>query len=165
MTNEKKTIEFPKRRKANDNPYTLGFNEDTQQYTVTFKDNFGEKQVITISEKLYLSFDQFELDDLKFLNQYDRHIEHSQQTELQLHFRTKNIIEDDFILLEKKFESEKLKRMIKQLPKVQCRRLKLYFFEGLNYEQIAKFENCSYQAISYSINIAIKNLKKIYFKT
>ncbi|MFI3326574.1 MAG: hypothetical protein R3Y35_10440 [Clostridia bacterium] len=39
MINEKKVVKFAKRRKANDNPYKLGFDKNTEQYTVEFKDS------------------------------------------------------------------------------------------------------------------------------
>ena len=50
---------------------------------------------------------------------------------------------------------------ISELPKIQRRRLILYYFVGLTYEQIAEMEGCSFQAIAKSVTIAEKNLKKL----
>ena len=48
----------------------------------------------------------------------------------------------------------------KQLPEVQKRRLQMYFFDGLTYEEIAVREGCSYQAVQKSIAAALKKIRK-----
>ena len=50
---------------------------------------------------------------------------------------------------------------INKLSDVQKRRIKMYYFEELNLEQIAKIEHTSFQMISKSIKQGIENLKKI----
>ena len=40
-----------------------------------------------------------------------------------------------------------LREGVNQLPEVQKRRLQMYFFDGLTYEEIAVREGCSYQAV------------------
>ena len=57
-------------------------------------------------------------------------------------------------------ENERLYRAISNLPEVQRRRLLLYYFGDLTYEQIAAEEGCTFQAIGKSIAAAEKNLKK-----
>ena len=47
------------------------------------------------------------------------------------------------------------------LPAIQKRRLVLYYFVGLTYEQIAEMESCSFQAIAKSVTTAEKKLKKL----
>lgn len=149
---------FPKRRKMDDNPYRLSFDKDLNSYIVVFKDAMNEIQRVAIDSDLYLIFDQFELNDLSILNEYDRHIEHLEQTEESLYHRAtqKRVnIEEEVI---KDITYQELKKEIVSLPDIQKRRLKMYFFEDLTLKQIAEIEDCSIRAVKYSIDIAIKKL-------
>ena len=47
-------------------------------------------------------------------------------------------------IVSESIEYEQLHRAVSELPEVQWRRLKLYFFGELTYEQIAKLEGCKY---------------------
>ena len=67
-------------------------------------------------------------------------------------------LEDEFI---RKSRFEDLINAINKLSDVQKRRIKMYYFEELNLEQIAKIEHTSFQMISKSIKQGIENLKKI----
>ena len=58
------------------------------------------------------------------------------------------------------FFAEIRRKAVSKLPEVQRRRLNLYFFGELTYEQIAKMEGCKYQAVQCSIKAAIKAIKK-----
>ena len=55
-----------------------------------------------------------------------------------------------------------LHRAISELPEIQKRRLILYYFQGLTYEQIAGMEGCTFQAVAKSIATAEKRLKKFF---
>lgn len=68
----------PKRRKNKDNPYELVSYTDTdnKEYIIAFKDSNGKYSEIKVSEEIFSVFNQFELDDLKIMNEYDQHIEH-----------------------------------------------------------------------------------------
>lgn len=79
--------ESPKRRKCKDNPYTLNYIEEKNIYTITFKDVKGHLNKVEVSEEVYRVFDKFELQDIKELNEYDRHIEHSEIFENNLESR------------------------------------------------------------------------------
>lgn len=46
------------------------------------------------------------------------------------------------------------------LPEVQRRRLLLYFFGEMTYEQFAAIEGCTKRAVKFSVDIAIEKLKK-----
>lgn len=72
----------PKRRKDKYNPYTLS--EKNGSYFLAFTDGQGVLQNMEISRELFEAFNGFELDDLSVLNEWDRHIEQSQQTEQSL---------------------------------------------------------------------------------
>lgn len=56
--------------------------------------------------------------------------------------------------------TEKLHRAIRTLPPVQRRRLVLYFYEGMTYEQIAEKEGCTKMPVKRSIDAAICKLRK-----
>ena len=153
--------ERPKRRKYRDNPYTLNYIEEKNIYMVSFKDIRGHLQKIEISEEVYKAFDKFELDDIKELNEYDRHIEHSEVFENNLEIRAKDksmSLEDEII---RKSTFDELKKAINKLPDIQRRRIVKYYFEDKTQQQIAKEEMVDIRAIQYSLNIALKKLKEI----
>lgn len=154
----------PKRRKYKDNPYTLNYIEEKNIYMVSFKDVKGKIQKVEVSKEVYRTFDSFELQDLAEMNEYDRHIEHSEIFENNLEVRAKDKPTglEDYIIQKSTFED--LRKAIDMLPEVQKRRIKLYYFNELNLEQIAKIERTSFQMISKSIKQAINNLKKILKK-
>ena len=104
---------------------------------------------------------RFELDDLSILNEWDRHYEHSELTEISLHNRAATPPESVEDTVFRNLRYEALHRAIKQLPETQRRRLVLYYFVGLTYAQIAEKEGCTFQAVGKSITAAEKRLKKI----
>ena len=79
----------PKRRKDKYNPYTIGTTEDGRHW-LTFSDGQGNRHHFEISAAVFALFDSFELDDLSYLNEVDRHYEHSELTEASLYDRAVN---------------------------------------------------------------------------
>ena len=80
----------PKRRKDKDNPYeifTAGINTAQPHYYLSFVDSSRVKRCMEIDKALFDAFDEFELDDLSFMNEVDRHYEQSEQTEQSLNRR------------------------------------------------------------------------------
>ena len=80
----------PCRRKDKDNPYeifSVGIDTDSPHFYVSFKDGQGVQICMEIDKAVFDLLDRFELDDLSFLNEWDRHIEHSELTETALHAR------------------------------------------------------------------------------
>ncbi len=152
----------PKRRKISDNPYTLQVINNT--YVVIFKDNTYKNHIVEVSEDVFNAMNSFELDDLKELNEFDRHIEHSLLLDEKLYIRAKNKpldLEDEII---RKSSFEDLKKAINTLPEIQKRRIKKYYFEEKNEYEIAKEENTTQQAINKNLHQAIKKLKEILKK-
>lgn len=152
--------ERPKRRKYKDNPYTLNYCEERNIYIVVFKDVRGHLQKVEVSREVYQAFDRFELDDIKELNEYDRHIEHSEVFENNLTERAmdKPMLVDEVV--ENQIINEELKEAIQNLPEIQRNRLKKYYFDDMSYEEIAREEHCSKVAIKYSIDIALEKISK-----
>lgn len=153
----------PKRRKHKDNPYTLMYFEE-KGYFIEFKDGKGEIQLVSISKRIYKEMDTFEKLDLKQLNEYDRHIEHSILYEEQL---VKRAIQKPKSVEEKVDEilcSDEIQKAIKELPTIQKNRIRKYYFEEKTLETIAKEEHCTKMAVKFSIDIALKNILKKFQK-
>lgn len=148
----------PNRKKDKYNPYTLIISDG--RYYLSFKDSRGELQSIEIDEVLYELFNRFELEDISYLNKLSRHIEHLELTEASLNDRAfckPESVEEE---VARNMEYELLHRAIEKLPEVQRRRLLLYFFGEMTYEQIAAIEGCTKRAVKFSVDIAIEKLKK-----
>lgn len=154
-------VDRPKRRRKMDNPYNLKIINNS--YYIIFKSNNKDNKV-EVTKEIFELMNKFELDDLKELNEFDRHIEHSELTEHSLNNRMlfkQESIED---LIIRKTSLDDLRKAINMLPEVQQRRIKLYYFDELNEKEIAKLENVSQKNISKSLAIAKNNLKEILKK-
>ena len=150
----------PKRRKDKYNPYTLSM-IDGKCY-LSFRDGQGVPHRLELDVKLYAVFDRFELDDLSYLNEVDRHYEQSELTEASLYDRAVHrpaTVEESAL---QSMEYAQLHRAISELPEIQKRRLILYYFQGLTYEQIAEMEGCTKRAVKFSVDIAVEKLKKFF---
>lgn len=155
----------PRRAKAKDNPYTIyttGSDTGHPKYILEFSDGQKRPQRLEIDQALYELFDQFELEDKRFLNEVDRHYEHIDLTEAEIEHRAafpKESLEEEIgrVLL-----YEELHKAIARLPDTQRRRLVLYYFQQLTYEQIAEMEGSRYQSVQESILSAIKKLRKFF---
>lgn len=151
----------PKRRKDKYNPYTIGTTEDGRHW-LAFTDGQGHRHHFEISAAVFTLFDSFELDDLSYLNEVDRHYEQSELTEASLYDRAVHrpaTVEESAL---QSMEYAQLHRAISGLPEIQKRRLILYYFQGLTYEQIAGMEGCTKRAVKFSIDIAVEKLKKSF---
>lgn len=151
--------EHPKRRKDKYNPYTIYENEGT--YFISFRDGQGKMNKMEISEELYAAFNEFELADLSYLNVWDRHIEQSDVWEPTLHERAVEVQESVEDIVLRNLQNEKVHSAIEQLPEVQKRRIKMYFFEGMTYEEIAERERCKHPAVLKSVKAALEKLRTI----
>lgn len=102
-----------------------------------------------------------ELQDKKEMNEYDRHIEHSELLEITLNKRAvhKSISVEDMVI--NSIFNEDLKIAINSLSEVQKRRIKKYYFDNMNLREIAEQEHCSIMSVKDSINLGIDKLRKI----
>lgn len=149
----------PNRKKDTQNPYTLSV-ENGIHY-ITFKDGQGQLHKMEVDSALFALFDEFELDDISYMNVVSRHYEFSELTEQSLNdraFQLPDSLEDTVF---RKLESRRLLNAIPKLPEVQRKRLILYYFHGLTYEQIAKLEGCTIMPVKRSIDRAIEKLRQI----
>ncbi len=150
----------PKRRKDKYNPYTIL--ERNGCHFISFHDGQCVPHEIEITKTLYNLFDAFELQDLSYLNKVDRHIEQSELTEAALHHRAFSMQASTEISALASIQNELLHRAIAKLTETQRRRLKLYYFGELTYDQIAAMEGCTFQAVAKSVNAAEKTIKKSF---
>ncbi len=148
----------PKRRRDKYNPYTIY--ELKGHYYISFKDGQGRLHEFEISRSIYKAFDTFELEDLKYLNAWDRHIEQTEVWEVTLDKRAFVKSRDFEESVMRNFQVEQLHKEINRLPKKQRKRLILHYFDAMTYEEIARKENCSIRAVEYSVHEAIHKLKK-----
>ena len=127
----------PKRRKDKYNPYTLTKIKD--KHILSFRDGQGVLQEITIDRELFELLDRFELDDLSFLNEVDRHYEHSELTEISLYNRAAALPEsvEDAVLRNLQYEA--LYNAIWKLSEAQRRRLICTTSEGLHTPKLQKW--------------------------
>lgn len=152
-----------KRRKDKYNPYSISKIGD--KYIIEFKMHSNEKQKVEISKEIYDIFNEYELIDISQMNKFDRHIEHSVLTESNLNKRkfNKEITVEDYVI--NSIKKQLLYKAISLLPKLQKKRIFLYYFEELTQKEIAKVEGSSVRAVQYSLNKALKNLKKFLKQT
>jgi len=148
----------PKRRTHRDNPYTLIIVNDN--YFVEFKDSLEKKQIVSISKEIFEAMDRFELDDLKELNEFDNHIEHSEIYEENLNKRVINKPEVLEIQAEKNILYEMLYSEISKLPDIQRKRFILYYFYDMTLKEIADMESCSISPVKRSIDRALEKISK-----
>ncbi len=153
-----------KRRKDKYNPYTLIEIKERNIYIVSFKNIYGTYSNIEVSKEIYDVFDKSELKELSQMNEFDRHIEHLEVSEniLEKRINEKQMLLEDYIIQQSTFEE--LSNAINLLSEAQKRRIKMYYFDDLKLEEIAKIEGTSFQMISKSINQGIINLRKLLKK-
>lgn len=149
----------PKRRKDKYNPYTLSVTDG--KYYLSFRDGQGIQHRLELDVKLYAVFDRFELDDLSFLNEQERHLDWTELNEELLSQRSaqKSAPVEDTVY--ESLQVQTLRKGLNRLPEVQKRRLQMYFFEGLTYEEIAVREGCTIMPVKRSIDRAVEKIKKI----
>lgn len=154
-------MDRPKRRKSKDNPYTLISNNN--RYFVIFSDVNNKKNIVEVSEQVFYTFDKFELEDKKELNEYDRHIEHSEIYDETLLKRTSLLdssIEDKIV---EKYTYNGLINAINSLPTAIKRRMILFYFDELSTSEIAIIDNCSDRMVRKSLERG-RELIKDYFE-
>lgn len=148
----------PKRRRDKYNPYKIY--ECNGRYYIAFKDGQGRHYEFEISRMLYEAFDSFELEDISYLNVWDRHIEQSEVWESSLNERSMEKPDTVEEIVFRNLQAEMIHKAIWKLPEIQRRRLILYFFGGLSFEEIGKREGCSKVAVKYTVDKALEKIKK-----
>lgn len=139
----------PKRRKDKNNPYTLSIADG--RFYLSFCDGMGVLHEMEIDGDLYRLLNIFELEDLSYLNEWDRHMEQSELSEETLEKRMQQTPLTVEETVYRAIWYEQLHQAIDHLPKIQHRRLILYYFYDFTYERIAEIEGCSVHSVFVSI--------------
>lgn len=153
-------VNIPVRNKSKDNPYTLGYDEEKNVYTVEFSDNKNIVHKVEITDKIYGAFDKFELEDVSQIHKYSKYIEHSEVYEETLNKRAMDKQLSVEEIVEYKVEIDDLKKAIDKLTSVQKRRIKKYYFENKTLQQIADEDGCSVASVKESLDSSITKLRK-----
>ena len=154
----------PKRRRDKDNPYelyTIGRDTEHPRYFVEFADGQNRKHCEEISKELYELLDSFELEDLSYMNECDRHRIKVSLSDVLIHQCAAEPVEPLQELIEMADDKERLHKAISMLSSVQQRRIQMYYFADMTYEEIAEAEQCSFQAVEKTLRKARKTILNI----
>ena len=149
------------------NPYTLLIDDNGEEkcYFAVFTDGAGKIVTTEISHELAsLMFGEFVRYERMLKRRDERYLEQSALTDETLSKRAKRkecSLEDAIC---QSFENEQLYRAIDSLPEIQKRRLKLYYFENMTFEQIGELEGCRKIAVKFSVERAKEKLKSFFEK-
>lgn len=127
--------------------------DEQKHYFILYKDNQYEYRV-EVSFEDYKKFWSFKSQIIRDNNNFNRYIEQSEQSESILYKKgiyKLNIVEDT---VHKKIINDKLYIAIDELNEIHRRRFIMYYLEEMTYEEIALEDDCSKQAVKYSIDIA-----------
>lgn len=140
--------------------YKLEYIEETEQYFIYFKDSVGEDCKLEIQKEVFDTYMQSRKEYRKIRNQYVRHEEQSEQTEISLYKKaivSKASVEDIVI---QKLSDNALRTAVKEVSEPHNRRLEMYFFGGMTVQEIALKEKKNDRTIRYSISKGIDEIAK-----
>ena len=171
--------EKPKRNRDKYNPYYLSSDRKNNVYIVTISsEDIPEDIEVDITREVFELMDDLEKNEARLIQQDKRHLKRSlyvvgndednltQEEKMEVLFYRKatnkpKSLEDKVI---EKLENAELNNALNSLSDMHRRRILLYFKHNLSLSQIAEIEGCSKTAVKYSIDKALEELRKNYFK-
>ncbi len=146
----------------NSNPYTIRMEKRDGEvhYMISFYDGQGDFRETEVSAEIAGELNVFVRKERNLRRWDERHIEQFFLSDEMIHKRiydSSGGIEQ--IIINKELAAY-LHKVINHLPQIQRRRFLFYFEEGLNYEQIAKYEGCTKQSVKESVDIAREKIRK-----
>jgi len=135
---------------------------DKPLVTITYKLANGSQICVEVSTSVQELLEQSDRQIRSQRRQDRRHLDFAVQTDDDFESSLLPAHEDTADLLERMERDSLLHEAIGKLTEVQQRRLRLYYFGGLTYSQIARLEGKNYRSVIDSINQAIKRLGKLY---
>lgn len=142
--------------------YTLEYLENENKYFISFKDSVENDCKIEISREIFEEYMISKRAYKKVQNEFDRHQEQSEQSEITLYKRSIEKVksaEEQYI---ENISKEKLKIAEKELTETQMRRIELHFIDKITIRDLAKMENVRKKQIEKSIQLGLKKLKKFF---
>ena len=140
--------------------YILEYDEEKKKYYISFKDFMNNECKLQIDKEIFNVYMKSKKAYKKIENEYDRHIEHSEIYENNINKRMLRKPKELSEIIDVQLVEKRLKDTLKELPEIQRRRLKKYYFQNKTFEQIAQEEKCTKRAIKFSVDIAIKKILK-----
>lgn len=128
---------------------------------IEYKTANGSRICVEVSTSVKELLEQSDRQIRSQRRQDRRYLDFTPLTDEVLEISLLGIYEDTADLLERMERNARLHKAIGKLTEIQRRRLRLYYFEGLTYSQIAKLEGVSHRAVIYSIEQALKQLKTL----
>ena len=135
---------------------------DKPLVTIKYKTANGNEICVEVSTPVKELLEQSDRQIRSQRRQDRRHLDFAVHTDENLDSSLLPAYEDTADLLERLERDAKLYSAISKLTEVQRRRVRLYFFEGLTYSQIARLEGVHYRSVMDSIKQAMKQLAKLY---
>jgi RNA polymerase sigma factor (sigma-70 family) len=135
---------------------------DKPLVTIKYKTANGSEICVEVSTPVKELLEQSTRQIQSQRRQDRRHLDFAVHTDEDLDTSLLPAYEDTADLLERLERNTRLHEAIGKLTQVQQRRVRLYFFEGLSYSQIARLEGVNYRSVIDSIKQAIKRLGKFY---
>ena len=134
--------------------------EGIMRYYVSFSDGQAIPRETEVSRPVYLEFLRFVKIECSLNHWNERYREYSELTDETLHRRAlrppKSVEDTTHDIL----RNEQLRTAVDNLPAIQRRRFVLRHEFGLTYEQIAKMEGCTFQAVAKTVKAAEATVKK-----
>jgi len=154
----------PKRRKDKDNPYTIysiGKDTDHPRYFVEFDDSEGVHQCVEVTSKVFWTFDKYELADVSYKNECNRHLVKTNLTDAEIHQRSAESTDPLQEIIEAAEDVQKLHKAISMLPPIPQRRILMRYFDNMTLTEIAETERCTAPSIRESLERAAEKLVNI----
>ena len=129
--------------------------------TITYKLANGSQICIDVSNEVKELLAQSDRQIRSQRRQDRRHLDFAVHTDGDLVSSLLPAYEDTADLLERMERDARLYEAIDKLTEVQQRRLRLYYFNGLTYRQIAKREGVNHRTVMATIEQALKRLRKL----
>lgn len=171
--------ENPKRNRDKYNPYYLSSDKKNDIYIVTISsENIPKDIKVEITREVFELMDDLEKNEARLIQQDKRHLTsnifvaendedfltHEEKLEVLFYKKGKSkpkSLEDKVI---EKIENAQLNDALNSLSDMHKRRILLYFKHNLSFSQIGEIEGCSKMAVKYSIDKALEELRKNFFK-
>jgi DNA-directed RNA polymerase specialized sigma subunit len=128
---------------------------------ITYKLANGSKICVEVSTLVKELLEQSDRQIRSQRRQDRRHLDFAVHTDEDLASSLLPAYEDTADLLERMERDARLYEAICKLTEVQQRRLRLYYFNGLSYSQIAKREGVNHRTVMDTIEQALKRLRKL----
>ena len=137
---------------------------ENNKYWIIFKNYLGEEITSEIPKDIFDAYIESKSVYKKNKNEEERHWEHIELSENELFKRSLKYQDSIESIIIKKETEKELHLAIQQLPKIQKKRLKKYYFDEKTEREIAAEEGIKHQAIHIGLDRSRKKLEDILKK-